>query len=105
VGSLFAPAAGCLRCVTAAGWLGSKRVPFCSLRQGERGRQRRGEEVGEKARERDQKRREAEAGIYHVVACSPSPPGAQPRNALPKTYFLICDVLSDIRASPLLPSF
>lgn len=90
--------------MTAAGWLGNKRVPFCSLRQGERGGQRPGEEVGDRAGEKDRKgeRREAEAGIYHVAACSPSPPGAQPRNALPKSYFLICDVLSDFRASLLL---
>lgn len=63
--------------------------------------------MGEKAGEKDQKReeREAEAGIYHVAACSPSLPGAQPRDALPKSYFLIWGALSGFRASPLLPSF
>lgn len=87
--------------MTAAGCPGSERGPFCSLRQGERARPG---EVGHGAGEkhRDRQRRAAEAGIYHVDAGSPSPPAARPRNALPQSYFLIRDALSDFRASLLL---
>lgn len=64
-----------------------------------------GEKAGEKDQKREEREAEAEAGIYHVAACSPSLPGAQPRDALPKSYFLIWGALSGFRASPLLPSF
>lgn len=88
-----------------AGWGAS--VSHSAACGGGEGKAAPGERRWERKPERRTKRerREAEAGIYHVAVCSPSLPGTQPRNALPKSYFLICDALSDFRASPLLPSF
>lgn len=64
--------------------------------------ERRWEREPERRTKREE--REAEAGIYHVSACSPSLPAAHPHHALPKSYFSIGDALCHFAASSLTPA-